>query len=103
MEPKSKMVSFRLSPREYAEAEEACRAHGYRSISLYGRYAILAFNNTAPRSGAYEEQIAELRERIDTMAAELIRLSEHVPKAAKCTRPTAPAAGCGLYETAEAK
>jgi len=102
MEPKSKMVSFRLSHREYAQAEEACRAHGYRSISLYARYAILAFHNTAARSGAYEEHISELRERIDTMAEELMRISVHVGKATKCVCP-ACAAASRLYETAEAK
>jgi hypothetical protein len=75
VEPKSRMVSFRLSASEYAEAEAACRAHGYRSISLYARYAFLAFHSNAPRSDAYEKQIADLRERIDTMAAEMIRLS----------------------------
>ena len=78
MDPKSKMVSFRLSAGEYAEAEEACRAYGYRSIAFYARCATLAFHSTASRSGAYEEQIRELRERLDTMAAEMLRLSAQV-------------------------
>ncbi|MGA2186453.1 MAG: hypothetical protein ABSH47_25840 [Bryobacteraceae bacterium] len=102
MEPKSKMVSFRLSPSEYAEAEEACRARGYRSIALYARCAILAFHSTASRSDAYEEQIRELRERVDTMAEELIRLSAHVGQATKrgsLAYEDAPR----LYETARAK
>jgi hypothetical protein len=75
MEPKSKMVSFRLSASEYAEAEATCRAYGYRSIALYARCAILAFHSTASNSDAYEEQVRELRERLDTMGVELIRLS----------------------------
>lgn len=87
MEPKSRMVSFRLSASEYAEAEEACRAYGYRSIALYARCAILAFHSTATRSDAYEEQIRQLRERIDTMATELIRLSAHVGQATKRETP----------------
>ena len=78
MEPKSRMVSFRLSASEYAQAEEACRAYGYRSIALYARSAILAFHSTASRSDAYENQIRQLRERVDTMASELVRLSAHV-------------------------
>ena len=83
MEPKSKMVSFRLSPTEYAEAEEACRAHGYRSLSMYARYAFLSFHPQPSRSGAYDEHLSELRQRIDTMAAELIRISAHVGEKTK--------------------
>jgi hypothetical protein len=77
MDTKSKMISFRLSAAEYADAQEACRAYGYRSIAFYARYATLAFH-AASRSDACEGQIRELRERLDTMAAELIRLSAQV-------------------------
>jgi hypothetical protein len=75
MKAKSKMVSFRLSPDEYTKAEETSRAHGYRSISLFARCAVLAFQSTSAGADAYEQQIRELRDRIDTMAEELVRLS----------------------------
>ena len=84
MESKSKMVSFRLSPVEYSDVEEACRAHGYRSISLFARCAILAFRSEADNAKDSETQISELRERIDTMAAELIRLSALARKPVRC-------------------
>jgi hypothetical protein len=77
IDTKSKMISFRLSGAEYADAQEACRAYGYRSIAFYARYATLAFH-AASRSDACEAQIRELRERLDTMAAELVRLSAQV-------------------------
>jgi hypothetical protein len=78
MDAKYKMVSFRLSAGEYADAEQACRAYGYRSVSFFARCATLAFHTTASHSEAYEAQIRELRERVDTMAAELLRLAAQV-------------------------
>jgi hypothetical protein len=78
MDTKDKTVSFRLSAGEYADAEDACRAYGYRSISFFARCATLAFHSTKSHPDAYEAQIRELRERVDTMAAELLRLAAQV-------------------------
>ena len=93
MESKSRMVSFRLSETEYAGIEEASRAHGYRSISLFARCAILAYHSASPQSN-YEEQLSELRERMETMAAELIRISAHVRVA---SNGDCPACGNGAH------
>ncbi len=71
-------MSFRLSASEFAEAEQVCRAHGYRSLSLFARSAIVAFLSVAPEAGSQESEINELRQRIDIMADELRRISEQV-------------------------
>ncbi len=77
-EPKCRIVSFRLSASEFAEAEQICRAHGYRSLSLFARSAVVAFLTTHADAGTHKTEINELRERIDVMAAELLRISEQV-------------------------
>jgi hypothetical protein len=75
MEQRSRTVSFRLSPSEYADAVQICCAHGYRSLSLFARSALLAFSADATYSQAHNSEIKELRERIDIIAAELLRIS----------------------------
>ena len=77
-DPKRRMVSFRLSDAEYTIAETVSRAQGYRSLSLFARSAMLAFLPGAAGNGAERRDptVAELRERVDRLAAELQRLSE---------------------------
>ena len=77
-EPKCRIVSFRLSASEFAEAEQISRAHGYRSLSVFARSAITAFLSTPTEAGPHKIEINELRERIDVMAAELVRISEQI-------------------------
>ena len=81
METKCRIVSFRLSESEYTEAEAVYRAHGYRSLSLFARSAILAFLSTTDDVRGHEVEINQLRERIDIMAAELLRISEQIRSA----------------------
>lgn len=78
MELKCKIVSFRLSASEYSEAEQVCRAHGYSSLSLFARSAIMAFLSSPTNARTHESEINELRERIDVIAAEVLRISEQI-------------------------
>jgi hypothetical protein len=77
MESKSKMIGFCLTAAEYADAQETFWAYGYRSIAFYARYATVALY-AASRSDAREAQIRELPERLDIMAAQLVRHSSQV-------------------------
>jgi len=77
-ETKSRIVSFRLSAAEFADAEQVSRAHGYRSLSLFARTAITAFLSAPTDAGPHKNEINELRERIDVMATELYRISEQI-------------------------
>lgn len=85
------MVSFRLSATEYAEVEGICRAHGYRSVSLFARCAILASVARNDQQDAYESRINNLTERVETMAAELIRISAHVRHSSETACPVCAA------------
>ena len=81
------MISFRLSASEYAEAEQVCRAHGYRSVSLFARCALLASMSRSDGHQPYDSQIVELRERMNNMAAELFRISAEVRKTTDAQEP----------------
>lgn len=74
------MLSFRLSATEFDAAEQVCRAHGYRSLSLFARCAILAYTSAPHQNKPYDQKIDELAERVDLIAAELVRISVYVRK-----------------------
>ena len=75
-DPRSKLVTFRLSPTEYAEVEQVSHAQGYRSLSSFARSAALAFT-LAPKSKDGQDSVEQdLRLRVERLAAELKRLSE---------------------------
>jgi hypothetical protein len=69
------MVSFRLSPLEYAEVSERLRASGHRSMSSFGLSAIRAFN---PRGRVEAAETQELRRRVDDLAIAFDRLTERI-------------------------
>src|ERR1700761_4331226 len=63
---KTKMVSFRLSPAEYEAALAACRAHGFRSMSMLARSAFLSFSPGQRSQGSpYDEELSEIRRRLE--------------------------------------
>jgi hypothetical protein len=76
IDPRSKLVTFRLSPAEYAEVEHVSRAQGYRSLSSFARAAALAFTLGPKSTNGQDSPDQELRLRVERMAAELKRLSE---------------------------
>ena len=75
-DPRSKLVTFRLSPAEYAEVERVSRAQGYRSLSSFARSAALAFSLAPQSSEGQDSADQDLRLRVERLAAELKRLSE---------------------------
>ena len=89
-EPKSRIVSFRLSATEFAEAEQVSRAHGYGSLSLFARSAVTAFLSAPTDAGPHTNEIRELRERIDVMATELYRISEEIRGTHSSSQVAAP-------------
>jgi hypothetical protein len=87
---KVKMVSFRLSSAEYEAALAACRAHGFRSMSMLARSAFLAFSpGQNSQSLPYDIELIEIRQRLEYLTGELNRLAliigaptnEHPPPA----------------------
>jgi hypothetical protein len=79
MNPRSKMISFRLSPEEYEHFREVCLTQGTRSFSEMARAAVnkLAQDPDAAyaTNGAVESRLRNLETRVQVLAAELRRLS----------------------------
>ncbi len=84
---KSKMISFRLSPEEYAILLQACEQRGIRSISELARTAMYHWiADTSPNNGnghangsaVVGEQVRDLRDRVKSISAELDRLVRSV-------------------------
>jgi hypothetical protein len=72
---KAKMVSFRLSSAEYEAALASCRAHGFRSMSLLARSAFLAFSPEQHSQISYENELTDIRRRLESVTVELNRLT----------------------------
>lgn len=72
---KSRMVSFRLSSVEYQTAVDTCRTQGFRSMSLYARSALLAFESSPNACVPHEAEITEIRRRLEFLTLELQRIA----------------------------
>lgn len=75
------MVSFRVSPEEYRSLCQACVTQGARSVSELARAAVrllIVGNNV---SVAFEDQVQELRTRVQFLTTELERISRRIEKA----------------------
>jgi hypothetical protein len=64
---KSKIVSFRLSEAEYEAIEEICRLNGFSSMAYFARSAILAFSSGVQKHQPLEEEIVDIRKRLDAL------------------------------------
>ena len=79
------MISFRLSPEEYAHFRELCLTQGIRSFSEMARAAVNKLaqdTDTAyTTSGAFESRIRNLEGKVQVLAHELRRLQHPNGKA----------------------
>jgi Arc/MetJ-type ribon-helix-helix transcriptional regulator len=74
------MVSFRVSPEEYRSLCQACSAQGVRSVSELARAAVQMLIKAKTVSEAFDDQLQDLRTRVQFLSAELERLSRHVER-----------------------
>ena len=85
LDRRSKMVSFRLSPREYQRLQNACAQYGVRSVSELARAAMDHIIRSAPApangSGHWRDEVSELRDRVRNLSTELERLAARVATA----------------------
>ncbi len=75
LQPKTKMVSFRISADQYRLCHQALRLHGVRNISELARVAleeIIESNN----SRDHRQEVHELRERVRMLSADIERYAE---------------------------
>jgi hypothetical protein len=80
LDRKSRMVSFRLSSAEYQSAVNTCRTQGFRSMSLYARSALLAFGSSPDVSLSRDEEMTEIRRRLEFLSSEIQRIAATVSK-----------------------
>jgi hypothetical protein len=76
-----RIVSFRLSEKEYRDLRGLCAAHSVRSVSDLARRAI---RNGLGNDGTAEESLArtirELRERVQELDGVLKQLARRLPR-----------------------
>jgi len=72
---KSKMISFRLSPGELLTLQDACAAHGVRSISELARTSMQRLIAAEPERNHLVEEVRDLRAQVRFMSAELDRIA----------------------------
>ena len=77
---KSRMVSFRLSSAEYQAAVSNCHTQGYRSLSLYARSALLAFESSPLPYSPHAAEMAEIRLQLESLTADMQKLAATVPQ-----------------------
>ena len=75
---KTKMISFRISPDEYHKLRDACMSQGVSSVSELARAAVdtILKHNGSPKP--VSEQLADLRERVETLAADIEHLARNL-------------------------
>jgi hypothetical protein len=83
MEQKSKMVSFRLSAVEYDRIHQACETIGIRSVSEFARAALhrMIHTHDGQENPAIDLQVQGLREKLESLSAELDRIGRLVKRA----------------------
>lgn len=72
---KSRMVSFRLSSAQYQAALNNCRTQGYRSLSLYARSALLAFESCPHPYSPHASEMAEIRLQVESLNSQMRKLA----------------------------
>jgi hypothetical protein len=78
LDRKSRMVSFRLSSAEYHAAVNTCHAQGFRSMSLYARSALLAFESSPDNCIPRDAEITEIRLRLEFLTLQIQRIAATV-------------------------
>lgn len=76
MDPKSRMVSFRVSAEEYERMRELCFSQGLGSVSDFARTAIHALLQNPKVAGplSLELRVADLEGRIKILTSDLRKL-----------------------------
>lgn len=87
-EQKCKIISFRLSVSQYERIQEICRTSGYESVSWLARLALLRLIPSGSYLLSYEQEIDNLRRRLDLLQEDLRRYMNDLPVAARNTRET---------------
>lgn len=74
LQPRTRLVYFRVSEEEFAQMKRMCAASGARSISEMARQAVRAAIEAGPGAAvqaALQERIGRLEERMHNLEAKL--------------------------------
>jgi hypothetical protein len=101
LDRKSRMVSFRLSSAEYQAAVNTCRTQGFRSMSLYARSALLAFESSPNACIPRDAEMTEIRLRLEFLTSEIQRIAASFAPPSNGSLPHAPTSEYLGFEGAE--
>jgi hypothetical protein len=77
----TRLVTFRLSDAEYEALRSACELHGVRSVSEFGRDAVLSRMHTlAKTTVSLGEDLTTLGTRLEDLDEALRDLSGHISR-----------------------
>jgi hypothetical protein len=79
LDPRNKVVSFRLSDGEYELAQDFCKASGYRGMSMLARSAFLAYMPDKA-DGNFEDDPILLQAELKSLHMELAKLIASLSK-----------------------
>jgi hypothetical protein len=72
---RSRMISFRLSPKEYESLQDICAAQGARSLSDLARAAMRNLSAPNNQTETLRQEVGRLRNEIRSLSREIDRLS----------------------------
>ncbi len=75
---KCKIISFRVSDRDYEAVEEASRRQGFTSVSLFARSATLACNSSEFVHSPLDVEINRLWRRVEALTTSLEQIAAHL-------------------------
>jgi hypothetical protein len=105
-DPRNKVVSFRLSDREYELASDFCKSSGFRGMSMLARSAFLAFlPQEADQNGEHpmhnddpsvlQSELKVLHSELARLIASLSKIREHIRPDGRSTELTLAAGNLG--------
>src|SRR4051794_25241139 len=75
VDPKTRTVSFRFSEQEYAMVDQVCREQNFQSMSVFVRWAVLAYCQHAPlRIG--DNELGYMKRRLEALVNQVNELSK---------------------------
>jgi Arc/MetJ-type ribon-helix-helix transcriptional regulator len=74
-DPKNKTISFRLSQQEYVVADQARQERNFESMSVFARYAVLAYSST-PLGTAMDAVLESMKHRLDAVVQQVADLTK---------------------------
>ncbi len=75
LNPRNRLVNFRLSEAEFEQLRAACQENGARSVSEFARTAVLgSLENGAPQNRASPERLEHLEGKVSELEVRIEQL-----------------------------